>query len=278
LITGARSALKRDMIAGTNFPQSIARTRQFVAGTRLAHQLQSRYSAFHGSARLPIGLAKRASAPLLIYPHDRWQSAAVRLLVIGQETLRWRYEPSEIGSMRPPIRNFKDFSATADGAAAMCEMYRWFALARRFPTLNSPFWRAFRLLDGCINPLADSALWTNLFKINVSGSVVRNCTVSEIRAIQHAQEGLLGHEVDVLKPDVVVFFTGPSYDKAIQCAFPKAEFHPLMPEFTVSELAIVNAPGLPAKAIRTYHPVYLQRSRRWPVLPLIAEWAQCQAA
>jgi hypothetical protein len=181
-----------------------------------------------------------------------------------------------MGSTRSPIRNFKDFSATADGVTAMSEMYRWFALARRFPTLNSPFWRGFRHLDASINALADSALWTNLFKIDVNGSVIRNCTASEIRAIQHVQRGLLRHEVEVLKPDVVVFFTGPSYDKSIECAFPEAEFHPLVPEFPESEIAIVNAPGLPINTIRTFHPVYLQRSRRWSILSLIADWVQSQ--
>jgi len=108
------------------------------------------------------------------------------------------------------------------------------------------------------------------------GFEIRNCTASEIRAIQHAQRGLLRHEVEVLKPDVVVFFTGPSYDNSIQCAFPEAESYPLVPESPKSEIAMVNAPGLPINTIRTFHPVYLQRSRRWSTLSLIADWVQSQ--
>jgi hypothetical protein len=158
----------------------------------------------------------------------------------------------------------------------MWEMYRWFALARRFPTLNSPFWRAFRLLDAGINTVTDSALWTNLFKVDVNGSVVRNCTAKEMTAIQNVQQGLLRHEVEVLKPDFVVFFTGPSYDTSIRCAFPEAEFRPLAPEFPTSTISLVSAPGLPPNTVRTYHPVYLQRSRRWSILPLIAEWVRNQ--
>jgi hypothetical protein len=39
-------------------------------------QLEMRYRSFHTSARLPKGLSRRASAPLLVYPHERWASSS----------------------------------------------------------------------------------------------------------------------------------------------------------------------------------------------------------
>jgi hypothetical protein len=197
----------------------------------------------------------------------------LKLLVVGQETLRWQYEP-EGSSAASAIRCFKDFSTAADGVAAMWELYRWYGLGRRYPKLNSPFWRGFRALDAAVNAERDSALWTNIFKVNVNGSVMGNCTKAEIARLQNAQLGLLRHEIDVLKPDVVVFFTGPRYDSAIQAEFGAVEFGSFDGSISPSRLALLRAPGLPVKTVRSYHPEYLQRSRQWGLISVIAEWAK----
>ena len=116
--------------------------------------------------------------------------------------------------------------AAKDGVSTMFSLYRWYGLGRRNPKLNSPFWRGFRALDAAVNTRLDSALWTNLFKVNVGGSVMRNCTKAEITRLHKVQEGLLWHEVEVLKPDIVVFFTGPDYDPALRAEFHDVEFQP----------------------------------------------------
>ena len=160
----------------------------------------------------------------------------------------------------------------------MWNLYRWYGLGRRYPKLNSAFWRGFRALDAHVNPECDSALWTNLFKVNVNGSVMENCTRAEIAKIQKAQRGLLQYEIAVLKPDVVVFFTGPRYDSAIRAEIDGVAFEPIdsLPELCVplSSLALLRAPGLPLKTVRSYHPEYLQRSRQWNLISVIAEWAK----
>ena len=234
----------------------------------MAAALEARYRQFHAEGRLPIRLARKASAPLLLDPHERWLRAEVKLLVVGQETLRWH---------AGEIRTFHDFSGSTEGVATMRELYRQYRLGRDNPKLNSAFWRGFRTLDGAVNravkPASDSALWTNIFKVNVSGSVMTNCTRAEIARIHRAQAGLLRHEIEVLKPDVVVFFTGPRYDCAIRTEFDGVEFRPFG-KAPVSTLAILRAPGLPAKTLRSYHPEYLQRSRQFHQISAIARWAK----
>lgn len=245
-------------------------------------RLEIRYSNFRNSARLPKRLAHRASAPLLLYPHSRWESAKVKLLVVGQETLRWRFEPAKLGTEGEAIRTFKEFSAATDGVTSMWDLYRWYSLGRQDSTMNSPFWRGFRTLDAAVNTEPDSAMWTNLFKVNVNGSVMRNCTRAEIDKIQKAQNGLLRHEIDVLSPDVIVFFTGPKYDSALRAEFADVEFAPFdrgqNSALPLSSLALLRAPGLPAKTVRTYHPEYLQRSRQLSLLSEIADWAKVKSA
>ncbi len=72
----------------------------------LTAQLQARYIKFQQSARLPKRLAVKASPPLLVCPHERWHSARVKSLIVGQETRRWMYNPREVGELDDPIENF----------------------------------------------------------------------------------------------------------------------------------------------------------------------------
>ena len=110
--------------------------------------LESRYRDFHRQAKLPLPLARRASPPLLVYPHSRWRNAKVRLLIVGKETLTWRYDPMETyGGRGEPILNFNQFVAAPNGVETMFELYRRYALGRYQPKMNSPFWRGFRALD-----------------------------------------------------------------------------------------------------------------------------------
>ncbi len=160
----------------------------------------------------------------------------------------------------------------------MWDIYQWYSLGRHNPKMNSAFWRGFRFLDAALNPTADSALWTNLFKVNVNGSVMENCLQADRARLQKAQQGLLRHEIDVLQPDVVFFFTGPRYDSALRTEFSEADFLPFKKtrtsRFPLSTLALLRAPGLPARTVRTYHPEYLQRSRQLDLLSVLAVWAK----
>ena len=244
------------------------------ASCPLTAQLQARYIKFQQSARLPKRLAVKASPPLLVCPHERWHSARVKLLIVGQETRRWMYNPSEVGELDDPIENFWEFSRAKHGVGAMSNLYRWYALGRVHPRLNSPFWRGFRAIDSAINGAQDAALWTNVFKVNVNGSVMKNCKAAEVAALQRAQKGLLAEEIAILNPDVVVFFSGPRYEASLRCEFPDMRISPLSRRVPASAVGVVRAAGLPVRTIRTYHPEYLQRSRQLGLLSVISRWAE----
>jgi hypothetical protein len=155
----------------------------------------------------------------------------------------------------------------------MWNLYRWYALGRVHPRLNSPFWRGFRAIDSAINGAQDTALWTNVFKVNVNGSVMKNCSASEIAALQRVQQGLLAEEVMILKPDIVVFLSGPRYDHAIRSEYPDLQISPISRRLPASAAGVIRAEGLPLRTIRTYHPEYLQRSRQLNLLSEIIKFA-----
>jgi hypothetical protein len=197
----------------------------------------------------------------------------LKLLIVGQETRHWAYSPSEIGEPDEPIGNFWEFSRAKHGVVAMRKLYRWYAMGRVYPKLNSPFWRGFRAIDATINGAADTALWTNVFKVNVNGSVMKNCRAADVSALQRAQKGLLAGEIAILKPDIVIFLSGPRYDSAIRCEFPDMKISTFSRRLPESSVGVVRAEGLPLRTVRTYHPEYLQRSRQLGLLSEISDWA-----
>lgn len=239
----------------------------------MAQELNARYSEFHRNARISKRLATKASPPLLVLPHQKWCTARAKVLIVGQETLRWRYDPVEAGLQGTPIENLWQFLRAPNGVEAMWRLYRFYALGRAYPNLNSPFWRGFRILSACISGCEDSALWTNVFKVNVRGSVISNCKVAEIAALSRVQAGLLSHEVRILKPDVVVFLSGPRYDAAICAEFPDLTITQFSRRRPASAIGLLTADGLPAKTVRTFHPEYLQRSGQLDLLSDIGKWA-----
>jgi uracil-DNA glycosylase len=71
---------------------------------------------------------------------------------------------------------------------------------------------------------------------------------------------VLKYEIQMLQPDVVIFFTGPFYDARIQKTFNDAVFEPIE-HFNQRHFARVSQPDLPFHTYRTYHPGFSMRER-----------------
>jgi hypothetical protein len=127
-------------------------------------------------------------------------------------------------------------------------------------------------LDLSITGEQDSALWTNVFKMNVKGSVMQNCRARDVSALERSQRGLLQQEIAILKPDAVVFFSGPSYDSTLQREFLDLNLSSVSRQIPIGSLAAVRSAHLPVRTIRTFHPEYLQRSRQLGLLKVISRW------
>jgi hypothetical protein len=66
----------------------------------------------------------------------------------------------------------------------------------------------------------------------------------------------LAKELQLAKPDVVVFFANPSYKDSLKLNLPGATFESL-PEFNERMLSKVVHENLPTHSYQTYHPKYL---------------------
>jgi hypothetical protein len=141
------------------------------------------------------------------------------------------------------------------------EGYSHFALGRRYN--SSPFWQASRQLYAFLNPDGPQSgfLWSNLVKVDQERD----------RPVEHVEEavcelGLLPAELDIVRPDVVAFFTGHNYDPRLCSTFPALRFVQLG-EF----LARLEHPVLPFHTYRTPHPKWLRLKKHWNILDRMAQ-------
>ena len=136
------------------------------------------------------------------------------------------------------------------------EWYRSFNLGEKYR--STPFWIAADHVFRSLNPAADSRafVWSNLVKMDLGRSRVTPEVEERVAAFR-----LLQRDSSEFTPQVIVFFTGPRYDKRLETSFPGARLEAAGPL-----LARVVHPDLPLQTYRTYHPRYLRMSRHWDVL------------
>jgi hypothetical protein len=177
------------------------------------------------------------SLPLFMEVFPEYRNVAMKLMIIGKETNGW-------------------YSTLADdemmNVEKIVECYRKFELGKGY--YHSPFWRFSKKLFLELNPSSDitGLLWTNLSKID------QNQTTPGQNAEEKNFEGykLLEKEIEITKPNIVVFLTSWKMDYLINKVFPGAEFHKVSAPDSIY-LARICHPALPSKTYRTYHPRFL---------------------
>jgi hypothetical protein len=232
--------------------------------------LKEAYRRILSSALVPPAFAQRLSCPLLLSVDERWVTAAHRVLFVGQETLGWSWDRGNYYAWpHPRLNSFADFLSYGGSIDALIYAYSEFAFAKMQPEhRRSPFWRAFRELLAEVRRREPRSeiLWTNLFKCSLDdGSLVYRASRNEIDQALQNQRGLLVEELNVLKPTIVVFVTGPYYDDTIAREISGATLVPIG-DRPLRQFCRVQHEVLPTSTFRTYHPNYLARTperRQW---------------
>jgi uncharacterized short protein YbdD (DUF466 family) len=102
-------------------------------------------------------------------------------------------------------------------------------------------------------------VWNNILKVGMAKA--KGTPPQEIVKLTQEHFPAIKAEVEILKPDVVVFFTGPYYDQYIKHEFPDAEFMKIQ-DMKEREICQVKSAYLPTRTFRTYHPGYLVRGKQ----------------
>lgn len=189
---------------------------------------------------------QKPSNPLLlrIGNEEGMEKSDIRLMIFGQETFGWydkeygRCETvSDVQDLYDEFFNNEEYQERGGTFFKGVEKIRK-ALNDKFPDKKIDF------------------VWNNILKtgvIETSGTPQQH-----IIELQRKHLLVIPQEIEILKPDIVIFFTGPNYDTFIKDNFGEVKYEAL-PDFEDRELSRLTIPGIKF-SYRTYHPNYLLRN------------------
>jgi hypothetical protein len=182
--------------------------------------------------------------PLLLQidKEEEWEQAGLRVMIFGQETRDWKELPDK------PIEHLLD-------------VYN-----RGFNTGNwntrTPFWHGFArfksLLDAKYPDKNIRYVWNNIIKIGKEGESGR--PPQNIYEVEREYFHVIPDEIKILKPDILLFLTGPSYDDVIHDNFGDVTYCAIQP-YDERTLAKVLIPEINF-AFRTHHPTHLRLTKQ----------------
>jgi hypothetical protein len=181
--------------------------------------------------------------PLLlrIDKEDEWLSADLRIMIFGQETNDWEKQPDKSMEHLYGVydRFFNKGECWSYGGAFWRGVSRFTdILAKKFPDRQTRY------------------VWNNIVKVGKCEEKGR--PPINIQEAEDEYFHVIPDEVKILKPNIILFLTGPKYDDAIRKNFGELEYAGI-PPYTERQLAKISIPETDF-AGRTYHPNYLWRN------------------
>lgn len=199
------------------------------------------------------------SAPLLINMHESYLKTKPQIMFVGKETNHWLTHESRLENKRGLnylINNYEEAFET------LFDRYDK-ALSDNFGKTQSDFFSEYNkfLTEGL-----GSVVWNNLFKMSFNQNKGEKNNFSK-NSINHSDEltklskDIFLEELKILKPDVLIFVTGASYDSVIKefltgyktiCVKIKKRLWKF--EYTLDDKKII--------CYRTIHPYYYKRNQK----------------
>jgi hypothetical protein len=171
------------------------------------------------------------SGPILIKISEKYINSEIKLMIIGQQTLDWWQ-----GNIKRLLNKYEKFN--------FAENY-----------YSSPFWNVIRKVEKIIRIAPYSIVRSNLIKCDYKKTRPPYKIENELQKAFPVLED----EIKILKPDMVIFFTGPNYDYNLMEALPGTKLIKMNKYNSIKLCRIINS-NCPYHSYRTYHPNYLRRS------------------
>lgn len=188
----------------------------------------------------------RATNPLLIQADSNYLNADIKIMFFGQETNIWHEKHGDFL-----------YHGNVD---KLTRFYSNFFLNKNYKNHKSPFWNGINELEAEIKKELDNQsvgfVWNNVLKIG-RGKIG---FPSKINPLTNRYFKIVPDEISILKPDYIVFFSGPNYDKLLKYVIGDFSTQKIK-GFAEKELCIIKNDIIPL-SFRTYHPNYLRRSKK----------------
>lgn len=187
--------------------------------------------------------------PLLIRIDEKaYEKSDLKIMYCGQETYGWGGSSKGQSALG---------AKSVDELAATYEKYFTEGGYKEKEQGKRVFWRAVKKFDQALKSAFPDrniySIWNNISKIGIAD---RKGMHASIRELEHKHFPVFRDELKLLKPDLVIFMTGPNRDADIRFNLPDAVFSEVPGEITKRALARVESSDLTRPAIRLYHPAY----------------------
>ena len=169
--------------------------------------------------------------PFLMSPNSLYGSQKNKLLIVGQQTKGWTYDHDNIDKQ---LDTYEKFNVGED----------------YYP---SPFWNITRKLEKALRNDPLSCAWTNLNKFDLD----EDRPYGEYEQAISKLDAILIDEIDIIKPNICMFFTGPDFDYRLKNLFTGIEFIKIE-GLSIRQFCRLKHRNLPEKSFRSYHPKALR--------------------
>lgn len=182
---------------------------------------------------------------------DEYLKTKFKILFVGKECNGWFGDVSDdvVGGMN----KYDNFNLSKNGNRTV-------------------FWQYVYWINSLFNPEqreGNNFLWTNISKFCTLNGEGLDWSV-HTETVKHFN--CLADEIKIANPDIVLFFSGHSYDDKIRIQFDgDIQFKKVFDEISERELAKVEHPELPKHTYRVYHPKYLQIKNKYHYLEKLME-------
>ncbi len=188
----------------------------------------------------------RATNPLLIQVDSNYLNSDIKIMFFGQETNIWHEKHG-------------NFLYHGNVNRLTC-FYSNFFLNSSYKNHKTPFWRGINKFEAEIKKKLDNQsvgfVWNNVLKIG-RGKIG---FPSKINPLTNRYFKVVLDEISILKPDYIVYFSGPNYDKLLRYVI--GDFSTIQIEgFNTRELCVIKNDAIPL-SFRTYHPNYLYLNKK----------------
>lgn len=150
-----------------------------------------------------------------------------KLMIIGQETYGW----CNSLTLEEQLDTYEEFNFGSE-------------------YVSSPFWNVTRKLERALKVDPYAIAWSNINRFDCGGGSPDGTTIAE--TIKNL-DFILKKEIEILAPDVCVFFTNRKYDSRLSNLFDGLVFNNI-DNLPTPHFARLRHPSLPAFTIRTPHP------------------------
>lgn len=213
---------------------------------------------------------KSLSAPLLVHASPSYiENVDKRVILVGKETMGW------VDSYQKFCRDMKNDSAKS--CKKMMESQAWFMLYDRKSKYK--YWQMYKMMAkrGYNDLLSASQLWANLFPVDYHGhsylGIGRGLQYDKMpreyfSSLRLYAEKMLKGITNILKPRIIVFCTGSTYDEDLYSFLDVDSKHTVslkkLPECAAKEENAIDLTGTVTfvwngiRCIRTEHPRRLE--------------------